>query len=116
MNIKNKYRGKRIDNGKWVYGDLITDNVIRNHKFGSLIERDNMSVECKFKCSGFLVIPETVGQLIDVLNGIEIYEGDIIESDWGYSGIVELDDFIYAKKEHTISEFIKITGNKYDIA
>jgi len=47
-------------------------------------------------------------------NGKEIYEGDITISDWGYSGIVDFDNFIYAECESTISDNIEVIGNIHE--
>lgn len=46
--------------------------------------------------------------------GTPIYEGDIVTSTWGYSGVVEFNKFIYAEMECTISDDIKVIGNIYE--
>lgn len=86
-----KFRGKRVDNGEWVYGDLAkyldgspfimpkpyfaTRDLCDEDERGLPILSDEMAL------GGFIsVIPETVGQFIGKnKSGQEFFEGDITE-------------------------------------
>ena len=92
----NKFRGKRIDNGEWVYGNLIGKDVI----VGEIIEwdEDYFNTEYWWKAK-----PETVGQFIGNVDKHkkEIYEGDIIKykelipSENKIQKIIQGADFVY---------------------
>jgi uncharacterized phage protein (TIGR01671 family) len=84
MNRIIKFRAKRTDNGEWVTGSCFTtpltadyDILPENGAFfdsGLTFRRRVIADEngCVFE-----IIPDTVGQLVKVLNGKEFYEGDI---------------------------------------
>lgn len=65
-----KFRGRRLDNGEWVYGNLIEGNRI----VGNTTDWNN-----EYFCTEFwyTVYPETVGQYTGDKN--RGFEGDIIE-------------------------------------
>ncbi len=63
-----QFRGKRIEDNKWIYGYLADNNFINNVNEIAIPSEE--------------VYPETVGQFTEVydVNGTPIFEGDIVET------------------------------------
>lgn len=66
------FRGKRVDNGEWTYGDLLTPTDIMD--VWEISENTGMG-------NRYEIDPETVGQYTGLTdkNGKKIFEGDIVE-------------------------------------
>ena len=115
------FRGKRVENDEWVFGDLIHEPWASCIQ---VIEKDNINT---FKRTKYSVHKETVGQYTGLTdkNGNKIYEGDILELDGeevffevGYETnaakfviIGDIDMFYF---DNVWTSEIKIVGNIHD--
>lgn len=119
-----KFRGKRIDNEEWVYGDI---ELPRN--------REAAIIHCYLDDGNynrqFEVQKESVGQFTGCLdkNGTEIYEGDIVRVDISrFDNRIKNHRYTKSKVEWCQDEFllcgvdipvhfrsrIEVIGNIYD--
>lgn len=122
------FRGKRVDNGEWVEGDL---SKIHNRVYISQFILDDTyrdGAENKHLYKHIWVLPETVGQYTGLLDkhGKKIFEGDIIRwttSTYYPTVIVEFFDGVFVIKDkgnhlraplYHYCHLVEVIGNIHD--
>lgn len=109
------FRGKRIDNGEWVYGYLVSVSDFSSAK----IFVPHLPEESKFATMPISVVSDTVGQYTGLTDavGTKIFENDIIRSPKGvifgaqYDFVVKfIDGLFFGEGEH----FLEIKPKHFD--
>lgn len=118
MTISITFRGKRVDNGEWVYGYYFESFTGIPY---IMVLHDHILGMTEF----YEVDPSTVGQYTGLKdkNGKEIYEGGVVRCRAGeeYHGVSEFDRIIVAKLgcapgmcDMIHCDSIKVIGNIHD--
>ncbi len=111
-----KFRGKRLDSGKWIEGSLITSYRPDKTRRAFIVSAHcgGMAGDAaKHGISPVEVVTGTVGQLTDRKDkhGKEPYEGDIVQDiDTGFCGEVVFDGSWWIKWDCRGGEFIDGRG------
>ena len=118
------FRGKRVDNGEWIYGFYIENETFDGKRIPQILSE---------YIAEKAVIPETVGQYTGIKdkNGTMIFENDILSAhpdelfpDDEIRLVVEWHDYGWfgkdSKGKYTsleskwVSELFEVIGNKFD--
>lgn len=117
---EHKYRGKRSDNGEWVYGyyyhGVLTDDPLC---VGDCRNRHVIMLDGTF----YHVIPETVGQYTGLKDNFgfnrkekEIYTGDIVKctTEWNFGTSAMTGVIVYDEKDcaYRVEGYLAMETNK----
>lgn len=83
MNRVIKFRGKRVDNGQWVFGNCMIRTMYPQGEpipcIQTVVLNDDVTV---YKANLAEVHPSTVGQFWTTWDDIELYDGDVLEAEY----------------------------------
>jgi uncharacterized phage protein (TIGR01671 family) len=122
------FRGKRIDNGKWVYGfyGFKPNGAGVDERFVTEVTVNTSSNSVFTYFTDVLVTHETVGQYtgLEDKNGVKIFEGDVLNFDgdkfvisWNDERCGFRMDYWMFDEQYDLSEFwptSEIIGNIHD--
>lgn len=103
------FRGKRTDNGEWVYGNYCKAEML-NHG-----GTEHFIIEYSCDGSQYHIDPETVGQHTGLpdKNNVKIFEGDLSYYDW--AGKQVLMSVIFEDGEFRLRPVLKYDFKVWDI-